>query len=188
MPVWLNLPNLLTGVRLLLTPFVVVAILEHRYERALVLFFAAGFSDGLDGFLARRYGWITRLGTYLDPVADKALLVSVYLALGAAGALPQWLVALVVGRDILILLLAGVGFVFLKEREFPPALWGKVSTVIQIATAFLATAHFAYPGLGLAGALEAFTALAGVGTTWSGLYYLWRAGRVFQASGRRVSR
>src|SRR5664279_2128942 len=98
----LNIPNLITLGRILLVPVVVWAIASGAMWIAFVLFLAAGVSDAIDGFLAKRFGMATELGAYLDPLADKALIVSIYLTLGVNGLIPRWLVILVVSRDILI--------------------------------------------------------------------------------------
>ncbi len=105
----LNAPNLFTLLRLLLTPFVAAAILNGQHGRAITLFFIAGASDAIDGFLARRLGSSTRVGAYFDPIADKILLVAIYLALGWVHAIPRWMVALVFARDLLILAMAAYG-------------------------------------------------------------------------------
>ena len=97
-----NIPNSLTLGRIVLVPLVVWLIITHEMLPAFLLFLLAGLSDAADGFLAKRYGWNTELGAYLDPIADKALLVSIYVTLGLAGQLPAWLVIAVVSRDILI--------------------------------------------------------------------------------------
>src|SRR5689334_10199017 len=102
MPGWLNLPNLFTLARLLLTPFVIFAILDGRHTSALLLFALAGFTDFLDGFAARRLKLATQSGAYLDPIADKCLLSGVFLALAAARIVPSWVVILIFGRDLLI--------------------------------------------------------------------------------------
>ncbi len=83
-------------------PIVFWLLLQGQTQMAFVLFVIAGISDGVDGFLAKRYGWTTELGAYLDPLADKLLIVSIFVALGVKGALPSWLVIAVVSRDILI--------------------------------------------------------------------------------------
>ncbi len=98
----LSIPNLITLGRILLVPVVVWAITAGEMRIAFVLFLAAGISDAVDGFLAKRFGMATELGAYLDPLADKAMLVSIYVALGIADAVPGWLVILVVSRDIMI--------------------------------------------------------------------------------------
>ena len=129
----LSPPNLLTCVRIAMTPWVVIALVQGDCLKALWLSCIAGFTDAADGFLARRFGWSTRLGAYLDPIADKFLLTSLYVCFGIARIVPGWVVWLVVGRDILILLLAAGGILFTSRRDFPPTVWGKLSTVIQIA-------------------------------------------------------
>src|SRR5688572_28066424 len=97
-----NIPNTLTLMRILLVPLLVWLIIDHEMLAAFIVFILAGLSDGADGYLAKRYGWRTELGAYLDPIADKALLVTIYVTLGLAGHLPVWLVIAVVSRDILI--------------------------------------------------------------------------------------
>ena len=121
------------------------AILQGRHTLALACFGAAAVTDGIDGALARRFGWTTTVGAYLDPVADKALLSGVYLALAPAGTLPWWFVGLVFGRDILILL--GPRWLFFSPsmRKFPPSVWGKLSTFLQIVTAVAWMAHNVAP-------------------------------------------
>src|SRR5512133_50531 len=130
MPGWLNLPNLFTLARLVLTPFVIVAILDGRHKAALLLFVIAGFTDFLDGFSARKLKLSTQTGAYFDPIADKCLLSGVFLALAIARIVPRWIVILIFGRDLLIL--AGVAVVLLLTtvRRFPPTIWGKWSTFI----------------------------------------------------------
>ena len=127
-----DIPNLLTILRLLLVAPIVVLMVKERYAGALVLFAVAGVSDGLDGYLAKRNGWITRLGSFLDPLADKALLVCSYLALGWNGLLPIWLVALVLSRD-LVILAGATAFHFLIGRfDAEPTLLSKTNTFAQI--------------------------------------------------------
>jgi cardiolipin synthase len=135
MPAWLNLPNLFTLSRLALTPFVIDAILDGRHVAALALFAIAGFTDFLDGASARRLGVSTQAGAYLDPIADKCLLSGVFLALAVAGIVPRWVVAIIFARDLLILSGVGVVLLFTTVRRFPPTVWGKWSTFIQILTA-----------------------------------------------------
>src|SRR5688572_33215575 len=94
----LSPPNLLTCVRIAMTPWIVVALVQGDCRKALWLSCIAGFTDAADGFLARRFGWSTRLGAYLDPIADKFLLTSLYVCFGIAGIVPGWIVWLVVGR------------------------------------------------------------------------------------------
>ena len=98
----MNIPNILTLGRIVLVPLVIWLIITHEMLAAFLVFLLAGLTDAADGFLAKRYGWNTELGAYLDPIADKALLVSIYVTLGLADHLPVWLVIAVVSRDILI--------------------------------------------------------------------------------------
>ena len=98
----MSIPNLITLARILLVPVVVWAIATGQMQLAFLLFLAAGISDAVDGFLAKRFGMTTELGAYLDPLADKALIVSIYVTLGITGVIPLWLVILVVSRDIMI--------------------------------------------------------------------------------------
>ena len=168
----LNLANLLTAVRLLLAPLAVRAILAQRFRVALALFFVAAITDGLDGLAARRLNIRTRLGAYLDPIADKLLLSASFLALGVSGAAPWWLVILIFGRDFLILAMAAGALLFTPCREFPPSVWGKISTGFQILAAVVTLADGAVPGLRLP--LAPFFWVAAAATVWSGAGYVWR--------------
>ena len=130
-----NIPNLISVLRLLLVPFTVWLIISEAYGAAFLTFMAAGISDGIDGYLARRFDWRTRLGAYLDPLADKTLLVAVFVTLGFLKLIPAWLVILVVSRDALI-----IGAVLLSRlMDHPvhvrPLMVSKVNTVVQIAFA-----------------------------------------------------
>jgi cardiolipin synthase len=142
-----------------------------RWRAAAVLLAAAAVTDGLDGFLARRWNVSTRLGAYLDPIADKALLSGAFLALGIAGALPWWLVGLVFGRDVLILAGSLVAMCWKRRRDFPPSVWGKLSTLVQVLTAAVAVLARAWPEWGLAPAVAILMWLAAAATLWSGLDY-----------------
>ena len=127
-----QLPNLLTLLRLLMTVPIAWMLLDGRHGQALVWFALAGASDGLDGFLARRYGWISRFGSIVDPLADKLLLVTSYICLTLAGELPVWLTAVVLGRDLLLIGGAAIYRGVLGPFEVRPSLLGKLSTLLQI--------------------------------------------------------
>ena len=133
----MSIPNFITIGRILLVPFVVWAIGSGQMLIAFVLFGIAGISDGVDGFLAKRFGMTSELGAFLDPLADKALLVSIYVALGIADALPRWLVILVVSRDILII--GGVMLAWFVDRPMTmrPHFVSKLNTAAQIVLAGL---------------------------------------------------
>ena len=172
----INLPNLFTLARLALTPFIALAILGENYGRALALFFAAGVSDAFDGFLARRLGEATRFGAYLDPIADKILLVVIYLSLGSDGAIPWWMVGVVFGRDLLILGMVAWGLLFTSVRRFPPSVWGKISTFLQILAALFVMGE----RYGIAVPAMAALWLMIAGTLWSGIHYAWRGLQLLQ--------
>lgn len=176
----LNLPNLITLVRLALTPLIVRAVITGQYWQALALLAIAGATDGLDGLLARRLHAMTRFGAYLDPVADKSLLSAVWIALGVSGAAPWWLIGIIFGRDFLILALVGSALLFTSHRDFPPSIWGKLSTALQIVTGLVVIVAHAVPGW--AWRPEPLFWLVGAATAWSGLDYLGRAVRI----GRRL--
>jgi cardiolipin synthase len=128
----LNIPNLITLGRILLVPIVVWAIASGEMWIAFLLFLAAGVSDAVDGFLAKRFHMTTVLGAYLDPLADKALIVSIYLSLGINGAIPRWLVILVVSRDILIIGGIMLSWVVGNPLTIKPLLVSKLNTAAQI--------------------------------------------------------
>lgn len=175
------LPNILTLLRLPLAAGVVWSILGGRTGLALVLLALAGLSDSLDGYLARRLGAVSRLGTLIDPVADKALLVSTFLTLGVAGLVPMWLVWMVLARDVLILAVGGLALLAGRGRALAPSVWGKLSTVVQVATGLAALLAGAFPVSALARPAEVLPVAAAVTTAWSGLHYAWRARRLFAA-------
>ncbi len=131
----MSIPNLITLGRILLVPVVVWAISSDQMWAAFVLFLAAGVSDAVDGFLAKRFGMASELGAYLDPLADKALIVSIYVALGINGVIPAWLVILVVSRDIMIVGAVILSWVLGSPVKMKPLLVSKLNTVAQIAFA-----------------------------------------------------
>ena len=165
----LNLPNLFTLARLILAPFVASDILRGHYSRAIILLFAAGFTDVIDGFLARRLHASTPAGAYFDPIADKILLSVIYVSLGIAGAIPWWIVGVVFGRDVLILAMAGYGLLFTRLRKFPPSVWGKISTFFQIAAALVVMGSRA----GIPAPVTVALCLMVLGTFVSGIHYVW---------------
>ncbi len=168
----MNIPNSLTLVRIVLVPLIVWLIIAHEMTAAFLLFLAAGLSDAADGFLAKRYGWHSELGAYLDPVADKALLVSIYVTLGLAGHLPVWLVIAVVSRDILIVGAVVLSWMLSRPLRMQPLLISKVNTFAQLVLATLVLAEL---GLGLA--LERFVNplvwITGALTIMSAAAYFW---------------
>ena len=165
-----NAANLLTLVRLALVPLVVLAILDGRHTLALALFAGAAFTDVLDGAVARRFGLATPVGARLDPIADKCLLSGVFLALAGAGTVPWWLVFIIFGRDFYILAGAATVMLLTPVREFPPSVWGKLSTLVQIVTVVVC----------MAGNSSVMLWPCAAFTIWSGIHYTWRTLQVFR--------
>ena len=131
----MNLPNLITVARAVLVPVVFWLLISGRIQTAFFFFLVAGVSDALDGYLAKRYGWQTELGAYLDPLADKLLIVSIFVALGVLGELPSWLVIAVVSRDILIIAAVVVSWLIARPVRIRPLNVSKANTAIQIVLA-----------------------------------------------------
>jgi cardiolipin synthase len=130
--------------RIILVPFIVWAIASDKMEIAFVIFIVAGISDAVDGFLAKRFNMASELGALLDPLADKALLVSIYVALGIWGAVPRWIVILVVSRDIMIVSAVIVSWLFGKPIPMKPLMVSKLNTVAQVAFAALVLAALGF--------------------------------------------
>jgi len=129
-------PNQLTLLRMVFVPFIVIELVDGRYFRALTLFVIAGFSDGLDGLLARKLHQQTLLGQYLDPIADKLLLSTMFLVLSILHKIPWKFTVLVFSRDISILAASAVLFAIAGLRNFRPSIFGKANTFSQIAAVF----------------------------------------------------
>jgi cardiolipin synthase len=170
-------PNLLTLLRICLAPFLVTAILEDRYALALGLFIAAGLTDALDGAAARLLRQRTMLGQYLDPVADKLLLSTLFLVLTHKNLIPARVTVLVFGRDLGILVVAAILYAAAGRREFGPSLLGKANTTVQILAVAAVLLHQLTTAPGIADlrwlALNATMLL----TVLSGLQYSWTAAR-----------
>ena len=131
-----TVPNQLTFLRLGFLPFFIISIHYHRYDVALGILIIAGLTDGLDGVLARSLNQKTALGAYLDPIADKLLLSSSFVILALNRKISWWLATLVLSRDIILLTAAAVILVVAGYRPFPPSIWGKFTTGLQIALMF----------------------------------------------------
>lgn len=158
----LNLPNLITTARILSVPVMIWAIASGEMLIAFGLFVLAGLSDAIDGFLAKRLGMRSELGAYLDPLADKALIVSIYLTLGISGAVPHSLVILVVSRDIMIVGAVMLSWLVDKPIAVRPLLISKLNTAVQIAFAGLVLASLGFgfnPGWLMSGGIVLVAAL-----------------------------
>ena len=168
-----RLPNLITGARLVAVPVVVWLILSDRMTAAFWLFIGAGISDAVDGYLAKKLKAESVLGSYLDPLADKILLIAVYLLLGRAGYLPVWLIVFVIVRDSA--LLGGSILVFFSDRRVAirPLIVSKLHTGLQIVLAGYVLAQL---GLGFSdfGATAILVYAVGLTTVLSASAYLWR--------------
>ena len=129
-------PNQLTLARLLFVPFIVISLVEHHNRWALALFVVAGISDALDGLLARVLKQQTYLGQYLDPIADKLLLSTLFLALSFEHRIPWYVTVLVFSRDLGILIVSALLYATNTLRDLRPSIWGKANTAAQVATVF----------------------------------------------------
>ncbi len=166
-----NLPNLITLARLLMTPLAVSMIVSQSFVAAFLIFVAAGVSDAVDGFIARRFDLRTELGSYLDPLADKALLTSMYVALAAIGALSPALAILVVSRDLMILFAVLVSWLLLNPVAIRPVWISKFNTAAQIAFAAFVLGSKAY-GYDASGARLALELMVAASTLASGSVYI----------------
>lgn len=167
----MSLPNLITIGRILLVPLTVWLIVTNQFMLAFITFISAGISDAVDGFIAKRFDMVTELGTYLDPIADKALLVSIYVALGLQDHLPAWLVILAVSRDVLIVGGVVLAWVIDKPMRVRPHIVSKVNTAGQILLAGAVLLLLAME-MSERGVIHlAIWTVAGL-TVWSGTVYL----------------
>ncbi|MEM9172894.1 MAG: CDP-alcohol phosphatidyltransferase family protein [Pseudomonadota bacterium] len=168
------LPNALTVVRIALVPLIMAAIVLGQFANATWLFLAAGFSDALDGWLARRFGWRTATGAILDPIADKLLIVSTFLTLAWTAMVPRWLAVVVILRDLFIV--AGGVFYQARYKDFEgaPSRSGKLSTLLLITTVLSVLIHASgwlpvsvltmpWPGLGWLAALVTLLVISTIG-------------------------
>jgi cardiolipin synthase len=162
---------MITILRLVLVPGVVLAMLQARWEWAFTGFVVAGISDGVDGFIARHFNQRSRLGAYLDPMADKLLLVSVFVVLGIAGELPLWLVVAVVSRDALIVFAVLLSSVMAQPVEMKPLMVSKANTAIQLVLAAVVLGELAF-GIDIGALRSALIILSGLLTVASAAAYL----------------
>lgn len=167
----MTIPNLITILRFVLVPAVVLAMLQSRWELAFAGFLIAGISDGVDGFVARQFNQRSRLGAYIDPMADKLLLVSVFVVLGIIGQLPLWLVVAAVSRDALIVIAVLLSSVMSQPVEMKPLMVSKANTAVQIVLAALVLGELAFT-LDLDPARPVLIMLSGLLTVASAAAYL----------------
>ncbi len=189
-----NVPNLITLARIALVPVFALMFFQKRAFGALLIIFLAGLSDVLDGFAARRWHQRTKVGTLIDPLADKILLTTAFIllslrSLGFTYVIPLWLMAAVVARDFIILAGGIVIFLIRGRKEFPPSVYGKASTVLQVATVFwvILSNYVRVSALGRSTFLAALTAPSVLGafyvatlalTIVSGAHYIYKGIRM----------
>ncbi len=142
------LPNLITVLRILLVGPLGWFLSQSRYQEAMVIFIVAGLSDALDGLLARHYGWMSRAGAILDPLADKLLVVTLIVVLTVQQHIPLWLAVAIIGRDVVIMAGALAYRLWFREITVAPTLLSKANTAVQVITLALLLVGLAYPALG----------------------------------------
>ena len=166
----MTIPNLITTLRIILVPIFIIYLINERFLEALTVFVLAGLSDGADGLVARLLNQKSKLGSYLDPLADKFLLIAAFVVLAAGGFIPAWLTVTVITRDILILL--GVLILFLTKQDIviKPSILSKITTCLQLGTVFLVLAgnHFHL----FFGIIPIIYIVTGILTISSGLHYM----------------
>ncbi len=175
-------PNLLTLLRLFILPFLVIQIFDDRWVMASILFVLAGISDGLDGLLARRLDQHTKLGQYLDPIADKLMLSTLFLVLTHVGLIPRYVTVLVFSRDLGILLISTLLFVTNVLRDFRPSVFGKLSTATQIVAVIVVFCGELVGGRPLTEAREILLRAVAVLAPVSAAQYAWVVLRRVHAS------
>ena len=168
--IW-TVPNQITFLRLGFLPFFLILMSYERYKWALLVLVVAGFSDGIDGLIARKFNQRSSLGAYLDPIADKLLLSSSFIVLAFKKQLAWWLTILVLSRDVLILIVAVVIILVFGYRPFPPSIYGKFTTFFQIILVFTVVLAAAYPDPRLSLLIRALIYTVSALCVFSGLHY-----------------
>jgi len=167
----INIPNTLTILRILLAPAFVIVLLRHQYLYALIIFAVAGISDGLDGFIAKHYNQRTVLGAFLDPIADKVLILSAYICMAFLQIVPNWIAVIIISRDIIIALGVAVFGIFNVRFQVKPSLISKITTCLQIATVMVVLFDPAPHAIAMVKSIL-YWATAGF-TVLSGLHYIY---------------
>ena len=166
----MTIPNLITCLRIILTPIFIIYIINGRFSSALIIFILAALSDAADGLIARLFNQKSSLGAFLDPLADKILLTSAFIVLSIVNYIPSWLTVIVISRDILILF--GVLFLLLRENDFTikPSFLSKITTCLQLMVVFIVLSRKLIPFF------SPFTDylfwITGISTITSGLHYM----------------
>jgi cardiolipin synthase len=181
----MNVPNLLTLLRIILVPVIVILLIQGEFLKALAAFILAGLTDALDGVMARVLQQQTAVGAYLDPIADKALLASSFITLSVLHVIPGWLTVIVISRDAIILLGIMVLTIMSVELEIRPFFISKITTALQLITVLAALAGRSLPGVaGTAGLMPLYWITA-LFTVVSGLCYIGRGLALINDNGKK---
>lgn len=175
-----HLPNILSSIRLFVSPYLFYLLWHHEFKLALTIAFITGWTDAFDGFLARKLHAESRLGAYIDPCADKLMLSGLFVTMALMHVIDGWIALIVLGRDVVILLMVGAAFAFTKIRSFPPSIWGKGSTAAQILFILAMLIHLA--GYEDTVTLVPLKWLVAALAAWSGLDYMLRAAKLARSS------
>ncbi|MDE0165173.1 MAG: CDP-alcohol phosphatidyltransferase family protein [Bryobacterales bacterium] len=167
----LTVPNQLTLLRMVVLPFVLISMIYGQHTASLWLFVAAAATDVIDGVVARRFNQKTRLGQYLDPIADKLLLSSCFVAQSVNGAIPWWVTILVLLRDVMIIAIVLVVVLTTSVRSFPPSLLGKANTIVQFTALLTVLLNNVIQAGWLQGVITALVAMTAVTTVFSAVHY-----------------
>lgn len=170
----MNIPNILTLIRIVLVPIFVILLMQGSFLAALAVFVIAGVTDGLDGFLARILRQQTVLGSYLDPLADKALIISSFVILATLEIIPSWLAVVVISRDCIILFGVSVLFLMSVPFEIRPTYVSKATTVLQLLTVFLVLVSKPLPGYANPLVIITLFWATAFFTVVSGFYYIFK--------------
>ncbi len=178
--IW-TVPNQITFLRLGFLPLFLILMSYERYKWALLVLVIAGFSDGIDGLIARKFNQRSSLGAYLDPIADKLLLSSSFVVLAFEKQIAWWLTILVLSRDVLILIVAAVIILASGYRPFPPSIYGKFTTFFQIILVFMVVLAAAYPDARLSAVNQVLIYIVSALCVFSGLHYSFTIARRLNA-------
>ncbi|MBF0121582.1 MAG: CDP-diacylglycerol--glycerol-3-phosphate 3-phosphatidyltransferase [Desulfobacterales bacterium] len=178
----ISIPNILTIIRILLTPIFVICLLKDVFFSGFVIFIFAAITDGLDGFIARYFNQRTVLGAYLDPIADKMLLMSAFITLSVLKIIPSWLTVIVLSRDVVIVL--GVAIIAIVEIkvEIKPSIISKLTTLFQLVTVSIMLCEEEFHFSSFSYIEFPLFAITGVLTVLSGLHYIYRGMNILQNS------
>lgn len=182
----ISIPNVLTLVRVLLTPVLVILLLRNMYSMALLVFAIAGLTDGLDGLIARLLNQRTTLGAYLDPAADKLLLTSAFICLAVLGVIPAWLAVIVIARDVIIVL--GLAILTLTEKKYniDPTMVSKCTTTVQLLMVLLSLYDPTHVKLAMLYPVMVWA--TAIFTVLSGLHYIYVGMNILQETNETANR